>query len=141
MCLSHMMKNYTQIQTHLTSSKHDNYIATQTPLDYILYGVLDNGQCVGLRHIPGYKTRVIEVKTRDYGLPQTRTRLYFVMSRTSDEAELDMVVHLVTVHFRKCHSMVSFHTLDDIVEASMPSVVLPMREGGSWQDSLAKFVF
>ena len=63
------------------------------------------------------------------------------MSRTSDEAELDMVVHLVTVHFRKCHSMVSFHTLDDIVEASVPSVVLPMREGGSWQDSLAKFVF
>ena len=62
------------------------------------------------------------------------------MSRTSDEAELDMVVHLVTVHFRKCHSMVSFHTLDDIVEASVPSVVLPMREGGSWQVSLPKII-
>ncbi|CAL1173963.1 unnamed protein product [Cladocopium goreaui] len=58
----------------------------KTPMEFLMKGELprsgeDTPEPVGLALIPGYSVRVFTVRSKDFGIPQTRTRLYFLMLR------------------------------------------------------------
>ena len=62
---------------------------SQCPLDFILYGVLADGTEVGLKLIPNYRVRTLQVKSNEFGAPQVRNRIYIVMAKDGEESSLD----------------------------------------------------
>ena len=62
---------------------------SQCPLGFILYGVLADGTEVGLKLIPDFRVRIIQVKSNTFGVPQVRDRSYIVMAKDGEESSLD----------------------------------------------------
>ena len=48
------------------------------PIDFILNGILPNGEQMGLDFIPGYLVRVLKVASEEFGCAQSRNRIYIV---------------------------------------------------------------
>ncbi|CAK9023468.1 PARP-type domain-containing protein (Fragment) [Durusdinium trenchii] len=79
------LKSVAREITEADKSKAD---AAASPLDYMLKGIMDTGESVGLALIPNYWLTTMILESSKFQLPQSRKRLYIVMVRKDicDEA-------------------------------------------------------
>jgi len=73
---------------------------------------------VGLALNPDYMTRYTVVRSRDFGLPQARHRVYITMIRKdiADEVVFDYVYHCITTVFPQVHSRATAHGIARVVK-------------------------
>ena len=103
-----------------------------------MYGRLKCGEPIGLALIPGYLVRDISAASGNYSSGQLRTRVWFIVARDTDNAQLDAVVHLVLTAFPNTHERLNIDELIDYVNAlplGVPSHLPNTLNGRSWKDA------
>ena len=119
-------------------------IAHKAPIDFILRGILPDGEEIGFTLIEGVLVQVLHLRSADYGCGQLRNRLYFIAARTDDPSILDQIAHLITTIFKDTHTRMYADDLAqlafDVVnskKSNTKAIRTPkrIRSSASWEDT------